>query len=192
MALHIGGLGSCGPSCEARRWRRRGRGALAEATRLVWQASSTAASVTVTTAFHGCSARRAAAGRAPAGRGHGVEPAVHHDRRRPRVATRIRSRSRGKTGASLPRQRSRASGLPSIPAPGASAGYGAAPGGAATFAVTANDIPAPSQQPRFNNGFRNQRLAQRRALMAFAVVGIGHVPRALASRRRREILGTTS
>jgi hypothetical protein len=63
--------------------------ALAEATRLVWQASSTAASVTVTvtvtTAFHGCSARRAAAGRAPAGRGHGVEPAVHHDRRRPRV-----------------------------------------------------------------------------------------------------------
>jgi hypothetical protein len=60
--------------------------ALAEATRLVWQGSSTAASVTVATAFHGGSARRAllrVAHRQVGG--HGVPPAVHHDRRRPRV-----------------------------------------------------------------------------------------------------------
>ena len=78
--------------------------ALAEVTRLVWQGSSTAASVTVATAFHGCSARRAAAGRAPAGRGARSSQQSTTTAAGLGSATRIRSRSRGKTGAPLPRQ----------------------------------------------------------------------------------------
>lgn len=80
--------------------------ALAEATRLVWQGSSTAASVTVATSFHGCSARRACCG-SRTGRSGARCPASSPPRSPPASGRRhwIRARSRGKTGAPLPRQR---------------------------------------------------------------------------------------